>query len=282
MDFAPSERSRLLQDEVRRFLDEAVLPAEPLYHHQVAQHRADGDPYRTPAVIGHLKAQARERGLWNLFLPDAEHGAGLSVLDYAPIAELSGRSYALAPEAMNCAAPDTGNMEVLAMFGTAEQQERWLTPLLEGRIRSCFSMTEPDVASSDATNIAARITRDGDEYVVNGRKWWSSGALRPECEIAIVMAVSEPDAERHARHSMILVPLDTPASRCTGRRPSSATTTAPTAGTARSASTTSGCRRATSSARRAPASRSPRRGSGRGGSTTACARSGWGSGRWSS
>ncbi|WP_088318990.1 acyl-CoA dehydrogenase family protein [Kineosporia sp. R_H_3] len=210
MDFAPSARSAELQDAVRRFLDEAVHPAEPLYHHQVARLREDGTPYRTPAVIEHLKTQARERGLWNLFLPDPEHGAGLSVLDYAPIAELSGRSYALAPEAMNCAAPDTGNMEVLAMFGTPEQKERWLAPLLEGRIRSCFSMTEPDVASSDATNIAARITRDGDEYVVNGRKWWSSGALRPECEIAIVMGVSEPDAERHARHSMILVPLDTP------------------------------------------------------------------------
>ncbi|WP_088288798.1 acyl-CoA dehydrogenase family protein [Kineosporia sp. A_224] len=210
MDFAPSARSAELQEAVRRFLDEAVLPAEPLYHHQVARLREEGTPYRTPAVIEHLRTQARERGLWNLFLPDAEHGAGLSVLDYAPIAELSGRSYALAPEAMNCAAPDTGNMEVLAMFGTPEQKERWLVPLLEGRIRSCFSMTEPDVASSDATNIATRITRDGDEYVVNGRKWWSSGALRPECEIAIVMGVSEPDAERHARHSMILVPLDTP------------------------------------------------------------------------
>jgi acyl-CoA dehydrogenase len=210
MDFAPSARSAELQEAVRSFLAEAVYPAEPLYHRQVAANRENGTPYRTPAVIEHLKTQARARGLWNLFLPGPEHGAGLSVLDYAPIAELSGRSYALAPEAMNCAAPDTGNMEVLAMFGTPEQTDRWLTPLLEGRIRSCFSMTEPDVASSDATNISARITRTGDEYVVNGRKWWSSGALRPECEIAIVMGVSEPDAERHSRHSMILVPLATP------------------------------------------------------------------------
>jgi acyl-CoA dehydrogenase len=210
MDFAPSDRSAQLADTLRSFLREAVLPAESLFHHQVQANREAGDPFATPAVMARLKAQARERGLWNLFLPDPELGAGLSVLEYAPLAELSGRSVELAPEAMNCAAPDTGNMEVLAMFGTDEQKQRWLEPLLDGRIRSCFSMTEPDVASSDATNISARITRDGDEYVVNGRKWWSTGALRPECEIAIVMGVSEPDGERHARHSMILVPLDTP------------------------------------------------------------------------
>jgi acyl-CoA dehydrogenase len=210
MDFAPSDRSARLADTLSTFLREVVLPAESLFHHQVQANREAGDPFATPAVMAHLKAQARARGLWNLFLPDPELGAGLSVLEYAPLAELSGRSVELAPEAMNCAAPDTGNMEVLAMFGTAEQQRRWLEPLLDGRIRSCFSMTEPDVASSDATNISARITRDGDDYVVNGRKWWSTGALRPECEIAIVMGVSEPDGERHARHSMILVPLDTP------------------------------------------------------------------------
>ena len=210
MDFAPSDRSARLADTLRSFLREAVLPAESLFHHQVQANREAGDPFATPAVMAHLKAQARDRGLWNLFLPDPELGAGLSVLEYAPLAELSGRSVELAPEAMNCAAPDTGNMEVLAMFGTDEQQRRWLEPLLDGRIRSCFSMSEPDVASSDATNISARITRDGDDYVVNGRKWWSTGALRPECEVAIVMGVSEPDGERHARHSMILVPLDTP------------------------------------------------------------------------
>jgi acyl-CoA dehydrogenase len=210
MDFASSPRSEQLQEAMRAFLDEVIYPAESLFHHQAGENRADGDPYRTPAVMARLKEQARGRGLWNLFLPDAELGAGVSVLDYAPIAELSGRSVELAPEAMNCAAPDTGNMEMLAMFGTPEQQDQWLKPLLDGQIRSCFSMTEPDVASSDATNISARITRDGEEYVVNGRKWWSTGALRPECRIAIVMGVSEPDAERHARHSMILVPLDTP------------------------------------------------------------------------
>ncbi len=210
MDFAPSARSQELQDAVRGFLADAVYPAEPLFHQQVAQNREEGSPFQTPAVMQRLKAQARERGLWNLFLPDQKFGAGLPVLDYAPLAELSGRAIELAPEAMNCAAPDTGNMEVLAMFGTPEQQQRWLVPLLEGHIRSCFSMTEPDVASSDATNIDARITRDGEEYVVNGRKWWSTGALRPECEVAIVMGVSEPEAARHARHSMILVPLSTP------------------------------------------------------------------------
>ena len=161
-------------------------------------------------MLQELKAEARKRGLWNLFLPGEEHGAGLTVLDYAPIAELSGRSLRLAPEAMNCAAPDTGNMELLAMFGTTEQQAQWLQPLLEGEIRSCFSMTEPAVASSDATNIATTLTADGDSYIVNGRKWWSSGALRPECKLAIVMTVSDPDADRHARHSMVLVPLDSP------------------------------------------------------------------------
>jgi acyl-CoA dehydrogenase len=163
--------------------------------------------------MAELKQEARRRGLWNLFLPDGERGAGLTVLDYAPIAELSGRSAALAPEAMNCSAPDTGNMELLAMFATEEQAAQWLDPLLAGEIRSCFSMTEPDVASSDATNIALTITPDGDSYVVNGRKWWSTGALRPECKVAIVMGVSDPDAGRYQRHSMILVPLDTPGVR---------------------------------------------------------------------
>ena len=154
------------------------------------------------------------------------------MLDYAPIAELSGRSAAIAPEAMNCAAPDTGNMELLAMFATDEQVAQWLRPLLDGEIRSCFSMTEPAVASSDATNIATTITRDGDDYVVDGRKWWSTGAMRPECKVAIVMGVSDPDGPRHARHSMILVPLDTPGVRSNARPPSTATTTARTAATA--------------------------------------------------
>jgi len=210
MDFNHSERSQQLQADVTRFLDECVYPAEAEFTVQDGANRTAGDPFQTPQVVQDLKVEARKRGLWNLFLPDTEHGAGLSVLDYAPIAELSGRSLRIAPEAMNCAAPDTGNMEILAMFGTDEQKAQWLQPLLEGEIRSCFSMTEPAVASSDATNIATTVTADGDSYIVNGRKWWSSGAMRPECKIAIVMAVSDPDADRHARHSMVLVPLDAP------------------------------------------------------------------------
>lgn len=210
MDFAPSARSAELQGDVRRFLHECVYPAEAVFAQQAAEHRAAGTPFRTPPILGELKDEARARGLWNLFLPDDRFGAGLSTSDYAPLAELSGRSPNLAPEAMNCSAPDTGNMELLAMSGTEEQQQRWLEPLLCGEIRSCFSMTEPDVASSDATNIATRIERDGDELVVSGHKWWSTGALRPECRLAIVLGVSDPDADRHRRHSMVLVPLDTP------------------------------------------------------------------------
>jgi acyl-CoA dehydrogenase len=213
MDFRHSDRSQALQAQVQQFLDEHVYPAEHDFEQQAAQNRAAGQPFRTPEVLGGLKQKAREQGLWNLFLPDEQHGAGLSVLEYAPIAELSGRSIAIAPEAMNCSAPDTGNMELLAMFASDEQVSHWLRPLLDGEIRSCFSMTEPAVASSDATNIATTITRDGDEYVVDGRKWWSTGAMRPECKVAIVMGVSDPDAPRHARHSMILVPLDTPGVR---------------------------------------------------------------------
>lgn len=210
MDFEHSDRSRQLQADVRTFLDECVYPAEAEFAVQDEANRTAGNPFQTPAVIQELKVEARKRGLWNLFLPGDEHGAGLTVLDYAPIAELSGRSLRIAPEAMNCAAPDTGNMELLAMFGTEEQKSQWLQPLLEGEIRSCFSMTEPAVASSDATNIATTATADGDSFVVNGRKWWSSGAMRPECKVAIVMTVSDPQADRHARHSMVLVPLDSP------------------------------------------------------------------------
>jgi acyl-CoA dehydrogenase len=208
VDFAPSERSLALQAQVQTFLDEHVYPAEHTFEAQVAANRAAGTPFRTPEVLGGLKQVARAQGLWNLFLPHSADGAGLSVLDYAPIAELSGRSAAIAPEAMNCSAPDTGNMELLSMFATPEQREQWLVPLLNGEIRSCFSMTEPAVASSDATNIATRIERDGDSYVVRGRKWWSTGALRPECRVAIVMGVSNPEAGPYQRHSMILVPLD--------------------------------------------------------------------------
>ena len=210
MDFAHSDRSMELQEQVRRFLDEHVYPAEPVFDRQVEANRAAGHPFRSPAVLGELKATARQRGLWNLFLPDTRYGAGLSVLDYAPVAELTGRSPAIAPEAMNCSAPDTGNMELLAMFATDAQVRDYLQPLLDGAIRSCFSMTEPAVASSDATTMAATIAPDRAGYLVNGHKWWSSGAMRPDCTVAIMMGVSDPDAERHRRHSMILVPLDAP------------------------------------------------------------------------
>ena len=210
MDFRHSPRSLALQEQVRVFLDEHIYPAEPEFERQVAANRAAGHPFRTPDVLKSLKEAARHQGLWNLFLPDDRYGAGLSVLDYAPIAELTGRSIALAPEVMNSAAPDSGNIELLAMFANDEQEQQWLEPLLRGEIRSCFSMTEPEVASSDATNISATITQDGSDYLVDGRKWWSSGAMRPECTVAVLMGVSDPTAERHQRHSMILVPLRTP------------------------------------------------------------------------
>ncbi|WFE39162.1 acyl-CoA dehydrogenase family protein [Micromonospora sp. WMMD998] len=207
MEFAYDDRTAELRQRLEAFLTECVYPAEPVHHAQVA---AAGDPWARPPVLAELTAEARARGLWNLFLPDARYGAGLTNLQYAPLAELTGRSPHLAPEALNCAAPDTGNMELLAEFGSDAQRERWLTPLLAGEIRSAFCMTEPEVASSDATNIATRIVRDGDHYVVTGRKWWSSGAMDPRCEILIVMGKTDPDAERHHQQSMILVPRDTP------------------------------------------------------------------------
>ncbi|MET7967475.1 acyl-CoA dehydrogenase family protein [Micromonospora sp. NPDC005305] len=207
MDFEYDARTVELRGKVEAFLTECVLPAEPVHHEQVL---AAGDPWARPPVLEELKAEARARGLWNLFLPDPRYGAGLTNLQYAPLAELTGRSPHLAPEALNCAAPDTGNMELLAEFGSDAQRDRWLAPLLAGEIRSAFCMTEPEVASSDATNIGTRIVRDGDAYVVNGRKWWSSGAMDPRCEIFIVMGKTDPDADRHRQQSMILVPRDTP------------------------------------------------------------------------
>src|ERR1700712_5169697 len=183
MDFQHSARSVALQAEVSAFLTEVIAPAEVEFHQQEQANRHAGRPFGTPAIMTELKAEARRRGLWNLFLPDERFGAGLSVLDYAPLAELSGRVPDLAPEAMNCSAPDTGNMELLAMFGTDEQHRQWLQPLLDGKIRSCFSMTEPDVASSDPTNLRASIVREGDEFVLNGRKWWASGILDERCEV---------------------------------------------------------------------------------------------------
>ncbi|MEV4842309.1 acyl-CoA dehydrogenase family protein [Micromonospora matsumotoense] len=210
MDFGYDDRTVELRERLGAFLDEYVLPAEPVHAAQVA---AAGDPWARSPVLDELKVEARRRGLWNLFLPDPRYGAGLTNLQYAPLAELTGRSPHLAPEAVNCAAPDTGNMELLAEFGAEAQRERWLNPLLAGEIRSAFCMTEPEVASSDATNIATRIVRDGDEYVINGRKWWSSGAMDPRCEIFIVMGKTDPGADRHRQQSMVLVPRDTPGVR---------------------------------------------------------------------
>jgi len=208
VDFAFSERTEEWRERLQAFMDEHVTPAEPVYESQMAE--VGHDPSFTPPVIEDLKAEARRRGLWNLFLPDGNWGAGLSVLEYAPLAEITGRSPWIAPEATNCAAPDTGNMEILAEFGTPEQQQEWLVPLLDGEIRSCFSMTEPDVASSDATNIACRIEEDDEDFVITGRKWWSTGAISSRCKIAIVMGVTSPDADPYHRQSMVLVPLDTP------------------------------------------------------------------------
>jgi acyl-CoA dehydrogenase len=207
MDFGFDARTQELYDRLNDFLTDVVYPAEPVHAAQVA---AADDPWTRPPVIDELKEEARRRGLWNLFLTHPEHGAGLSNLQYAPLAELTGRSPHLAPEALNCSAPDTGNMELLAEFGSAPQRDRWLKPLLNAEIRSAFCMTEPDVASSDATNIATRIERDGDAYVINGRKWWSSGAMDPRCQIFIVMGKTDSTAQRHRQQSMILVPRDTP------------------------------------------------------------------------
>ncbi|MFJ3164003.1 acyl-CoA dehydrogenase family protein [Streptomyces kanasensis] len=208
MDFAMDARTEELRERLLAFMTEHVYPAEPVAEEQRA---ALASPWDTPPVVAELKAEARRRGLWNLFLPDAKYGAGLTNLQYAPLAEITGRSPHLAPTALNCAAPDTGNMEVLAQFGTEAQRARWLEPLLAGEIRSAFAMTEPEVASSDATNIETRIERDGDEYVVTGRKWYISGAMNPDCRIFIVMGKTDPEGEDVRRQqSMLLVPRDTP------------------------------------------------------------------------
>ena len=208
MSFEQSPRGAALRERLVEFLDQRVIPAEAIYEEQMT---ALGDPHGHPAIIEDLKSEARELGLWNLFMPHVTPWTPepLSNLDYAYLAELAGRSH-LASESMNCSAPDTGNMEVLSLFGTDEQKEEWLVPLLEGKIRSAFAMTEPDVASSDATNIQLSIRREGDEYVLNGRKWWISGAASSRCKVFIVMGKTNPDASRHQQQSMILVPRDTP------------------------------------------------------------------------
>jgi acyl-CoA dehydrogenase len=203
MDFEPSAKARDFLANLREFMDAHVFPAEPVY----AAWRAAHGGHALPPVVEELKGEARRRGLWNLFLPDV---SGLSVLDYAALAEVTGHSPAIAPEALNCSAPDTGNMEVLHMFGTERQKKQWLEPLLAGELRSGFAMTEPDVASSDATNISTSIARDGDAYVINGRKWWTSGVADPRCKILILMGKTDPGAAVHRQQSMILVPIDTP------------------------------------------------------------------------
>ncbi len=207
MDFAYSEKVNDLRKRVSAFMDEYIYPNESTYSDQIDK---SGNPHHHAEIVDELKAKARAEGLWNLFLPDTEHGAGLTNLEYAPLAELMGR-VGWASEVFNCSAPDTGNMEILAQFGTEEQKQRWLQPLLDGEIRSAFSMTEPDVASSDATNVQLSITRAGNEYVLNGRKWWSSGAGRERCKILIVMGKTDPNTpDRHKQQSMILVPKNTP------------------------------------------------------------------------
>ncbi|MEV5379500.1 acyl-CoA dehydrogenase family protein [Streptomyces nondiastaticus] len=211
MDFAFDARTEELRGRLLAFMDEHVYPAEAVAEEQRA---GLDDPWTAPPVVAELQAEARRQGLWNLFLPDREYGPGLTNLQYAPLAEITGRSPQLAPTALNCAAPDTGNMELLAQFGSEEQRKRWLEPLLDGRIRSAFAMTEPDVASSDATNIGTRIERDGDAYVITGRKWYISGAMNPACEIFVVMGKTDPDGDDPRRQqSMVLVPRDAPGLR---------------------------------------------------------------------
>ena len=207
MDFAPDETTRDYQSRLNAFMDDFVYPAEPVYHRQRAE---AGDPNFHPPVLEDLKREARSQGLWNLFLPYDEWGAGLTNLQYAHLAEITGRSAEIAPEAINCNAPDTGNMEVLALFGTDEHKEKWLKPLLDGEIASAFCMTEPAVASSDATNIEMSIASDGDDYVLNGRKWFASNALHANCQVFIVMGKTDPNAETHRQQSMLVVPKDTP------------------------------------------------------------------------
>ena len=209
MDLTASAKARDIADRLELFLHKYVGPAEPKWHRDMA---ALDDPWQVLPIIHELKARAREQGLWNLFLPDEELGQGLSVLDYAPLAERMGRFF-IAPEIFNCNAPDTGNMEVLYHYGSEAQKKRWLAPLLAGEIRSAFFMTEPEVASSDATNMQATARVDGDEVVLNGRKWWSTGLGHPDCRVGIFMGLTDPDADRHRRHSMVLVPLDAPGVR---------------------------------------------------------------------
>jgi acyl-CoA dehydrogenase len=213
MDFAYSDKVKDLQRRVSAFMEEHVYPAEARFHAEIAANRRNGNAWQPTQVMEELKAKAKADGLWNLWLPESNLGAGLTNLEYAPLCEIMGRSH-IGPEAFNCSAPDTGNMEVLVRYGNEAQKAEWLPPLLDGRIRSGFAMTEPAVASSDATNIAASIARDGDHYVINGRKWWTSGAGDPRCKVLIFMGKTDPqNASRHRQQSMVLVPMDTPGVR---------------------------------------------------------------------
>src|SRR5581483_674210 len=205
MEFDYSDKVQGLRKRLLAFMDEYIYPNERRFHEEIAT----GDRWQPTGIVEELKEKARAADLWNLFLPESEYGAGLTNLEYAPLCEIMGRSV-MAPEVFNCSAPDTGNMELLARYGTRDQQERWLKPLLAGEIRSCFAMTEPGVASSDATNIEASIVREGDEYIINGRKWWASGATDPRCKVAIFMGKTDPKAAAHKQQSMVLVPMDTP------------------------------------------------------------------------
>src|SRR5437879_333044 len=205
MHFEYSDKVKELQKRLLAFMDEYIYPNEKVFHQQIEE----GDRWQPTAIIEELKPKARAAGLWNLFLPENPFGEGLSNLEYAPLCEIMGRSH-MAPEVFNCSAPDTGNMEVLARYGNDDQKERWLKPLLDGKIRSCFAMTEPAVASSDATNIQASIVREGDDYVLNGRKWWASGAGDSRCQVAIFMGKTDPSAQRYQQQSMVLVPMSAP------------------------------------------------------------------------
>ena len=205
MDFKFSHKSLELQEKMNKFFEEHIFPNEEAYEKAILD---SGDPLHIPALLDELKEKARKEDLWNLFLPDSEYGAGLTNVDYAPLAEITGQVW-WAPEVFNCSAPDTGNMEILAEFGTQEQKDQWLSPLLNGDIRSCFAMTEPDVASSDATNISSSIVSDGDNYIINGRKWWTSNAINPRAKICIFMGITNPDNPPHTRQSQVLVPMDT-------------------------------------------------------------------------
>jgi acyl-CoA dehydrogenase len=211
MRFEHSEKAKDLQRRLTAFMDDYIYPNEPRFHREIAERStSDQRRWQPTAIVEELKPKARAAGLWNLFLPESDYGAGLTNVEYAPLCEIMGRVPGFAPEVFNCSAPDTGNMEVLVRYGTADQRKQWLEPLLAGELRSCFAMTEPDVASSDATNIRSSIAREGDEYVINGRKWWTSGAGDPRCKIAIFMGKSDPNAPKHRQQSMILVPMDAP------------------------------------------------------------------------